>query len=136
MSFEDQGRARVIGKDKGLLRVYAERDTGILLGSEMIGPAAEHIGHLLAWTIESRLTVTVTLQRPFYHPVLEEGLRTALRTLAAALAFGPNPPLRCIDCGPGAQTSARTGTVLLIALLLGLSFLVGHAIRRGGHKVG
>ncbi len=101
VSFEDQGRARVIGKDKGVLRVYAERDTGVLLGAEMIGPAAEHIGHLLAWTIESRLTVTETLQRPFYHPVLEEGLRTALRSLAAELEFGPNPPLRCIDCGPG-----------------------------------
>lgn len=101
VSFEDQGRARVIGKNKGLLRVYAERNTGVLLGAEMIGRAAEHIGHLLAWTIESRLTVTETLQRPFYHPVLEEGLRTALRNLAAALAFGPNPPLRCIDCGPG-----------------------------------
>ena len=101
VSFEDQGRARVIGKDKGLLRVYAERETGILLGAEMIGPAAEHIGHLLAWTIESRLTVIETLQRPFYHPVLEEGLRTALRNLAAELEFGPSPPLRCIDCGPG-----------------------------------
>lgn len=101
VSFEDQGRARVIGKDKGLLRVYAERENGVLLGAEMIGPAAEHIGHLLAWTIESRLTVTEVLQRPFYHPVLEEGLRTALRNLAAELQFGPNPPLRCIDCGPG-----------------------------------
>jgi dihydrolipoamide dehydrogenase len=45
--------------------------------------------------------VIETLQRPFYHPVLEEGLRTALRNLAAELEFGPNPPLRCIDCGPG-----------------------------------
>ena len=101
VSFEDQGRARVIGRNKGMLRVYAERDTGMLLGAEMIGPAAEHIGHLLAWTIESRLTVTEVLQRPFYHPVIEEGLRTALRNLAAELALGPNPPLRCIDCGPG-----------------------------------
>jgi dihydrolipoamide dehydrogenase len=101
VSFEDQGRARVIGKNKGMLRVYADRDTGMLLGAEMIGPAAEHIGHLLAWTIESRLTVTEVLQRPFYHPVIEEGLRTALRNLAAELALGPNPPLRCIDCGPG-----------------------------------
>jgi dihydrolipoamide dehydrogenase len=101
VSFEDQGRARVMGKDKGLLRVYGERETGMLLGAEMIGPAAEHIGHLLAWTIESRLTVIEALQRPFYHPVLEEGLRTALRNLAATLEFGPNPPLRCIDCGPG-----------------------------------
>ncbi|GIT88739.1 dihydrolipoyl dehydrogenase [Roseobacter sp. OBYS 0001] len=101
VSFEDQGRARVIGKDKGLLRVYGDRETGLLLGAEIIGPAAEHLGHLLAWTIESKLTVAEVLQRPFYHPVIEEGLRTALRNLAATLDFGPNPPLRCIDCGPG-----------------------------------
>jgi dihydrolipoamide dehydrogenase len=101
VSFEDQGRARVIGQNKGLLRVYAERSTGRLLGAEMIGPAAEHIGHLLAWSIQSQLTVIEALQRPFYHPVLEEGLRTALRNLAAALEFAPNPPLNCIDCGPG-----------------------------------
>lgn len=102
VSFNDQGRARVIGQNTGLLRVYGQRDTGLLLGAELIGPAAEHLAHLIAWAIESKLTVTEALQRPFYHPVIEEGLRTALRTLAATLEFGPNPPLRCIDCGPGA----------------------------------
>ncbi|TRD14216.1 dihydrolipoyl dehydrogenase [Palleronia caenipelagi] len=101
VSFEDQGRARVIGKNVGLLRVYGDRDTGLLLGAEIIGPAAEHLAHLLAWSIESKLTVAEALQRPFYHPVIEEGLRTALRNLAAVLRFAPNPPLRCIDCGPG-----------------------------------
>lgn len=101
VSFEDQGRARVMRANKGILRVYGEKDTGRLLGAEMVGPRAEHLMHLLAWSIESNLTVDEMLQRPFYHPVLEEGLRTALRTLNHALGFGPNPPLRCIDCGPG-----------------------------------
>ncbi len=101
VSFEDQGRARVMGVNKGVLRVYGEAGTGRLLGAEMIGPAAEHLAHLIAWSIESKLTVGELLQRPFYHPVIEEGLRTALRNLNHALGFGPNPPLRCIDCGPG-----------------------------------
>ena len=101
VSYEDQGRARVMGVNKGLLHIYGEAETGRLLGAEMIGPAAEHLLHLLAWAIESQLTVAEALQRPFYHPVLEEGVRTALRNLNAALDFGPNPPLRCIDCGPG-----------------------------------
>ncbi|MEL6257708.1 MAG: dihydrolipoyl dehydrogenase [Pseudomonadota bacterium] len=102
VSFEDQGRARVMGINKGLLRVYGEEGTGRFLGAEMIGPAAEHLTHLLAWSIESKATVDELLQRPFYHPVIEEGLRSALRDLSHALGFGPNPPLRCIDCGPGA----------------------------------
>lgn len=101
VSFEDQGRARVMAKNKGLLRVYGEANTGRVLGAEMVGPNAEHLAHLLAWSIESGLTAAEILERPFYHPVLEEGLRTSVRGLNHALGFGPNPPLRCIDCGPG-----------------------------------
>ena len=101
VSYAEQGRARVMNEHRGLLRVYGERDTGRLLGAEMICPRAENLAHLLAWSIAGRLTVTETLERPFYHPVLEEGVRTALRTLNHALGFGANPPARCIDCGPG-----------------------------------
>ena len=102
ISFEDQGRARVMGVNKGLLHVYGEAGSGRLLGAEMIGPQAEHLAHLLAWSIAGRMTVTEVLERPFYHPVIEEGLRSALRKLNGKLGFGANPPLRCIDCGPGA----------------------------------
>ena len=102
VSYEDQGRARVMGINKGLLRIYAGKNTGKILGAEMIGPHAEHLINLLAWAIQSELSVDDALQNPFYHPVLEEGVRTALRKLNHTLGFGPNPPLRCIDCGPGA----------------------------------
>ena len=101
VSFEDQGRARVMGVNKGLLRIYGETETGLILGAEMMAPQAEHLSHLIAWSIQNNLTAHEMLQRPFYHPVLEEGLRTAVRGLNHALGFGPNPPLRCIDCGPG-----------------------------------
>lgn len=102
VNWADQGRARVMGVNKGLLRVYGERNTGRFLGAEMIGPRAEHLAHLLAWSLQSRLTVGEMLERPFYHPVIEEGLRTALRILNANLQMGAMPPPRCIDCGPGA----------------------------------
>ncbi len=101
VDFADQGRARVMGINAGLLRVYAARDSGLLLGAEMFGPAAEHIGHLLAWCIESRLTVDEILEQPFYHPTLEEGVRTALREALQTLGMGPKPPQNCIDRGPG-----------------------------------
>ena len=79
VSFEDQGRARVMLQNQGLLRVYAQCGDGLLLGAEMAAPAAEHLGHLLAWAIQQKMTVPQVLDMPFYHPVLEEGLRTALR---------------------------------------------------------
>ena len=85
VSFENQGRARVMGRNRGLLRVYASTRDCTLLGAEMFGPAAEHMAHLLAWSVQQRLTVPQALAMPFYHPVLEEGLRTALRDLAAQL---------------------------------------------------
>lgn len=103
VNWSDQGRARVMGVNKGLLRVYGECDTGRFLGAEMIGPRAEHLAHLLAWARQSELTVGEMLERPFYHPVLEEGVRSALRSLDYELGMGPAPPPRCIDCGPGGE---------------------------------
>ncbi len=102
VSFQDQGRARVMLVNQGLLRVYAEQGSGLLLGAEMFGPDSEHLAHLLAWVIQMRMTVEQVLDMPFYHPVIEEGLRTALRLLLEDLGMGPHPPLRCIDCVPGA----------------------------------
>lgn len=101
VSFEDQGRARVMNKNRGLLRVYGEQGTGLLLGAEMFGPAAEHLAHQLAWVIQMRMTVTQILELPFYHPVLEEGIRTALRDLNYKLHKGAPAPEACLDCGPG-----------------------------------
>ena len=102
VSFDDQGRSRVMGRNLGALLVYGEVGTGRFLGAEMLGPAAEHIGHLLAWSVQRGDTVQQMLDSPFYHPVVEEGLRTALRLLQRALHMGPPPVERCLDCGPGA----------------------------------
>lgn len=101
VSFEDQGRSRVMLKNKGILKVYGEQGTGLFLGAEMFGPGAEHIGHLLSWAVQQRLTVSQVLDMPFYHPVIEEGVRTALRDLNSKLHIGPEIIERCLDCGPG-----------------------------------
>ena len=89
-------------KNKGMLRVYAEQGTGLFLGAEMFGPAAEHIAHLLSWAVQNKMTVAQMLDMPFYHPVIEEGVRTALRDLNAKLHLGPKIISHCIECGPGA----------------------------------
>jgi dihydrolipoamide dehydrogenase len=78
VSFEDQGRARILLRNKGLLNLYGELATGRFLGAEMLAPAAEHCAHLLAWALQNNMTVGQMLEMPFYHPVIEEGLRTAL----------------------------------------------------------
>ena len=85
VDFSNQGRSRIMLKNQGKMRVYAERGSEVFLGAEMAGPAMEHIAHLLAWAAQQRLTVPQMLDMPFYHPVVEEGLRTALQGLARAL---------------------------------------------------
>jgi dihydrolipoamide dehydrogenase len=101
VSFEDQGRSKVVGKNRGLLRVYGEHGSGLFMGAQMFGPAAEHIAHLLAWCVQKRMTVSEMLDMPFYHPVIEEGVRTALKDLSKKLQIGPAPGEGCMDCGPG-----------------------------------
>lgn len=95
--FERQGRARLGQRNKGILHIYAEMESGRLLGAEMCAPAGEHMAHLFALAIERSLTVQDLLRMPFYHPVLEEGLRTALRTLAAQLPAGSQSDLAMCD---------------------------------------
>ena len=101
VSYADQGRARVMGENAGLVRVYARRDSGELIGAEMFGPRVEHTAHLLAWAVQRRLTVEDALAMPLYHPVIEEGIRTALRDLCARLKLRPPVRPRDLESGPG-----------------------------------
>lgn len=102
VSFADQGRCQVMAINQGALRIYAQPETGLLLGAEIFGPAAEHLAHLLAWSIQQSVTIAQMLECPFYHPVIEEGVRTALRDVQRAMNMGPQPVQGCLDCGAGA----------------------------------
>ncbi|WP_291338774.1 dihydrolipoyl dehydrogenase [Acinetobacter sp. UBA801] len=79
VSYEKQGRALVLGKNKGGIEVYIDSSNHKLLGAELFVKAAEHMAHLLAWMIDGELTLEDILDKPFYHPTLEEGLRTAFK---------------------------------------------------------
>ena len=86
--FEDQGRARILLRNKGLVNLYGDLATGRFLGAEMLAPGAEHLAHLLAWALQAGMTVAQMLGMPFYHPTVEEGLRTALHELDTRLRAG------------------------------------------------
>jgi dihydrolipoamide dehydrogenase len=96
--FSQHARARMAQTAAGVLRIHAERETGRLLAAEMCVPAAEHLAHMLALAVESRMTVADMLAMPFYHPVLEEGLRTALRDVAKGVASAGGSDMS--DCKP------------------------------------
>lgn len=100
-SFERQGRARVLARNVGLVRLYATRDDCLLRGAELFGPRVEHLAHLLGWAVQQRMTVHQLLRMPYYHPVLEEALRTGLRRLARQLRVEGGRPCEDFAVSPG-----------------------------------
>ena len=60
----------------------------------MLGMRAEHVAQFLVLAIERQETVHSLLQIPFYHPVVEETMQSALQDIArhipepAGLPFG------------------------------------------------
>jgi len=88
VDYARQGRARIMAKNAGVVHVYGRPEDRRVIGAEMCGPRVEHLAHLVAWAIQSKLTVDQMLAMPFYHPVIEEGLRTALQDLQRALNSG------------------------------------------------
>jgi len=78
MQFAPVGRALILGKNRGVLRLYVNKSDGLVLGAAMACVKGEHLAHLLAWSIQQGMTVFDMLKMPFYHPVIEEALQGAL----------------------------------------------------------
>ncbi len=100
MKIAPVGRALIMGKNRGTIRVYADKVSGRLLGAEMVTPRGEHLAHLLAWCIQKEMHVGELIQMPFYHPVMEEALQAALTSLyhqVEAKNPGPIAELVTID---------------------------------------
>ena len=91
----------------GVLRVYAERGSGRLLGAAMMAVGGEHLAHLLAWAVQRGETAGSLLQAPFYHPVLEEMLQSALQDVVRQL--GDHQPwpmgLRPMEFAQGSESA-------------------------------
>lgn len=90
--FTGQARAITALENKGILRLYASTVTAKLLGAEMIAPSGEHMAHMISWAIQRGLTVFEMLELTYYHPVVEEGIRGALRKLAGKIEKRESAP--------------------------------------------
>ena len=86
------GRALLMGANRGIIRLYAEKKSGVLLGATVIAERGEHLAHLLAWAIDDQMTVLQLLRKPFYHPTMEEAVQGALRDLLQKLKLPTTPP--------------------------------------------
>lgn len=87
------GRALIMAKNKGIIRLYANKQTGKLLGAAMITAKGENIAHQIAWAIEQEMTITQLLRMPFYHPTLEEAFQAALYNIHRKLELSETEKL-------------------------------------------
>lgn len=99
---EDTARYRVLHGEGGLLRLYAEKTTGRLLGASIFALEGEHLAHQLAWAIDLGMSAQRLLQMPFYHPVAEEALQSALQEIVRKLSERSELPI---------GLAAETGTL-------------------------
>lgn len=88
---KSNGRARIIGGTDSLIRLYADKHSGKLLGASLLASAGEHLAHQLAWAIQRGETAQSLLEMPFYHPVIEEMLASALQDIAKHFAPDDRP---------------------------------------------
>ena len=86
------GRALLMGANRGIIRLYADKRNGVLLGATVIAERGEHLAHLLAWCIGEKMTVLQLLRKPFYHPTMEEAIQGALKDLLQKLDLPTSPP--------------------------------------------
>jgi dihydrolipoamide dehydrogenase len=51
----------------------------------MLGPAVEHLAHLLAHAIGDGKSAAAVQDQPIYHPTVEEGFSTALSEITQSI---------------------------------------------------
>ena len=67
----------------GLWKMVAHRETGELLGCQILGPRADDIIHIISTAMFYRGTAADLLKMPWYHPTISEVGLSLARQLAA-----------------------------------------------------
>ena len=83
------GRSRLMETDENCVRLYVDRATRRLVGATVFSVEGEHLAHLLAWAVAGDATVDALLERPFYHPTVEEMVQSALKDAVERLGATP-----------------------------------------------
>jgi len=94
--FAETGRAITMNSRFGLWKLLADRSTGEILGSSILGPRADDLIHLISMAMHHHSTTEDVCALPWYHPTLSEVILNLGRDIASQLN---------IDCTvPGAET--------------------------------
>ena len=86
--FSAIGRALTMGETEGLVKLVASRQTGVLLGAQMIGPEVSELIGEITHAIEMGALVEDVALTPHYHPTLSEGILEAAHKLLHEIEKG------------------------------------------------
>lgn len=70
--FPETGRAITMDVQHGCWKLVARKDTGAILGSQILGPRADDLIHTIATVMYYQGTAADMLEMPWYHPTLTE----------------------------------------------------------------
>ena len=84
--FAQTGRAITMDVQHGVWKLVVRKDDGEILGSQILGPRADDIAHVISTAMYYRGTVHDLLKMPWYHPTVTEVLMSLARELAAKTA--------------------------------------------------
>ena len=77
--FPQTGRAITMGTRHGLWKLIADRKSGEILGSSILGPRADDLIHVVSTLMHYRGSAADILELPWYHPTLSEVLLNVAR---------------------------------------------------------
>ena len=79
--FSETGRAITMDVPHGVWKLVASRDTGEILGSQILGPRADDLVHAISTVMYYHGTAADMLKMPWYHPTLAEVALSLARAL-------------------------------------------------------
>lgn len=82
------GRALTMAETDGLVKLVADRQSGVLLGAQMCGPEVSELIGEITHAIEMGALVADVALTPHYHPTLSEGILEAAHKLLHTIESG------------------------------------------------
>ncbi|MCP3980937.1 MAG: FAD-dependent oxidoreductase [bacterium] len=87
--FPETGRAITMETRHGLWKLFADRRTGEILGSAILGPRADDLIHTIAALMHYRADFHEIFRMPWYHPTLSEVMLNLARDLRSQAGERP-----------------------------------------------
>lgn len=75
--FSNSGKAYITGETEGFIKIVTVRDTGEILGAQMVGPRCSDLVHEVAVAMKGEITIDTLAETIHTHPTLSEAVMEA-----------------------------------------------------------